>query len=278
MNMRSLLILLPLIALNAFAGFEKLTIKNLDLEYAVPYGAGTVEKVGIGMSLEPEAFPVEINRTENSFDLTSPYVDFTWYRPLKFVYDIEQLVTKKTSAAIGTDLHYVESDYLMVKPDKDGGEYKAEKLNAICDGNATGEVEVRLLEDCRKKLDLTIKKIDVPVDFFLRRIVEDLPQIPAPEADMPADHVVAKINDGDLYLQLYIKYVFYAGLRTWGHVQYENDHKVVAIRVDQIKFGYLPVTSVVMKKLKEVIKSPDVKIDPPWIRINIEKMHETQSR
>jgi hypothetical protein len=275
--MRSLFFLITLVSLNASAGFEKLNVQNLDLDYKAPHGSGTVEKVGIGMSLNPEAFPVEINRTENSFDLTSPYVDFTWYRPLKFMYDVQELVTKKTSVSLGTDVHYVESDYVTLKPGS-GGDYKAEKLKAICDGDAKGEFEERLLEDCRTKLELTIKKIDVPADFFLLRILESIPQIPAPEADMPADNVVANIKNGDFHLQFYIKYVFYAGLRAWGHMQYENNHQVIALRVDTIKFGYLPVTGIVMKKLKEIIKSPDVKIDPPWIRINIEKIHDTQSR
>ncbi len=274
--MRLFLLITLFVSFSAEAAFEKLNVKNLDLDYKAPHGSGTVEKVGIGMSLAPEAFPIEINRTENSFELTSPYVDFTWYKPLKFIYDVEDLVTKKASVALGTDIHFVEADYVSLK--NKSGEYKAEKLKLTCDGDAQGIFEERLMEDCRNNLDLTIKKIDVPVDFFLSRVIESLPQMPAPDMDMPGDNVVASIKKGDLYLQVYIKYVFYAGLRAWGHVQFENNRKVIAIRVDNIKFGYLPVTSVVMKKLQEVIKSPDVKIDPPWIRINIEKIHDTQSR
>ena len=276
--MRSLFLLTLLLSSSAFASFEKLNVKNLDLDYKAPHGAGTVEKVGIGMSLGPVAFPVEINRTENAFELTSPYVDFTWYKPLKFIYDVQELVTKSTSTALGTDVHFVESDYLMVKPGK-GGEYKAEKLKLTCDGDAKGTFEERLMEDCRTNLDLTIKKIDVPVDFFLVRLLESFPQFPAPDTDdMPGDNVIATVKNGEFYLQVYIKYVFRAGLRAWGHLQYENNRKVVALRIDTIKFGYLNITSLAMKKLQEVIKSPDVKIDPPWIRINIEKIHDTQSR
>ena len=273
--MRSLFLLTLLVSSTAFASFEKLNVKNLDLDYKAPHGSGTVEKVGIGMSLDEGTFPIEINRTENSFELTSPYVDFTWYRPLKFIYDVEELVTKKASTALGTDVHFIESEYVSLK--NKSGEYKAEKLKLTCDGDAKGEFEVRLMEDCRNNLDLTIKKIDVPVDFFVK-LIESIPQMPAPDMDMPGDNVVGSIKKGDFYLQVYIKYVFYAGLRAWGHVQFENDRKVVAMRVDTIKFGYLPVTGTVMKKLQEIIKSPDVKIDPPWIRINIEKYHETQSR
>jgi hypothetical protein len=274
--MRLHLLLTFLFSVSAHAAFEKLNVKNLDLKYEAPYGVGTVEKVGIGMSLDTYVFPIEINRTENSFELTSPYVDFTWNKPLKFIYDIEQLVTKKASATLGSDVHFVEAENASVK--FSGKEYKAELLKLECDGDATGVFEARLLEDCRHYLDLRVKRIEVPFDFFLFDLVRSLPIPASDKIDMPGDNVIATINKGELYLQVYIKYVFYAGLRAWGHMQYENNRKVIAIRVDSIKFGYLPVTSMVMKKLQELIKSPDVKIDPPWIRINIEKIHDIQSR
>ena len=275
--MRAFLLILTIFSMNAFAGFDKLTVQNLDLDYLGPYGKGTVERVGIGMSLATEPYDIEVNRTDDAFELTSPYLDFTWNHPLKFVHEIEKLNSKKLSANLGTKKsHFVEADYLMVQP-KGRGQYIAEKLKGNCEGIATGTFQMRMLDDCRNKMDLTIKRVDVPVDFILFRILEDLPRMPAPEMDFPGDNIVVSVKVGDYALQIYMKYWFYAGLRSWGHVQYENDYKTVAIRVDQIKFGYLNVTKLVMNKLKEVVTSPNVKVDPPWIRINIEGLNETQS-
>lgn len=275
--MKFLLLICTFISINAIAGFDKLTVQNLDLEYTGPYGKGTVERVGIGMSLATEPYDVEINRTDSSFELTSPYLDFTWNDPLKFIYEIEKLNTKKLSANLGTKKsHFVEADYLMVQP-KGQGQYIAEKLKGNCEGVAIGRFQMRMMDDCRNKMDLTIKKVDVPADFFLLRVLEDLPQLPAPDMEFPGDNIVVSVKEGDYALQVYVKYWFYAGLRSWGHVQYENDYKTVAIRVDQIKFGYLNVTKLVMKKLQEVATGPNVKVDPPWIRINIEGLNDTQS-
>lgn len=275
--MRALLLILTIFSINAFAGFDKLTVQNLDLEYLGPYGKGTVERVGIGMSLATEPYDIEINRTDEAFELTSPYLDFTWNDPLKFIHDIEKLTAKKLSASLGSKKsHFVEADYLMVQP-KGRGQYIAEKLKGNCEGIATGTFQMRMMDDCRNKMDITIKRVDVPVDFILFRVLEDLPRMPAPEMDFPGDNIVVSVKEGDYAFQIYIKYWFYAGLRSWGHVQYENDYKTVAIRVDQIKFGYLNVTKLVMKKLQEVVTSPNVKVDPPWIRINIEGLNETQS-
>lgn len=273
--MQKFLLLLTLVTTTSFAGFEKVTVKNLDLDYISPGGQGMVERVGIGMSFNPVQFPIEITKTDDSFELTSPYVDFTWKHPLKFIYDLNSVVARKTSASLGTKTHFVESEYFMFKS-KDKNEYKAEKLKASCEGRASGSFDVRLMEDCRKKMELTIKRVDVPSSFILARLARELPVPPEAELDIPADNVALKINNGNYALQVYIKFWFYAGLRAWGHMQYENDYKTIAIRVDQVKFGYLPVTNLVMKKLKELIKSPDVKVDPPWIRINTRMLYENQ--
>lgn len=270
-----LFLLMLLVPLFAFAGLDRISVQNLDMEYAAPYGKGTVEKIGIGLGLAPEAYPIEFIRQEHSIDLITPYVEFSWMNPLKFIYDLQAVSTKGLSGSLGTDNHSAVAESLMFIP-RSGGEYKLDKLDAKCPGGFKGPFDIRLLEDCRKSLNLTIKRVDVPVDFFLYEVLEDLPKLPG-TLDIPGDNIIAKISEGDLYLQIYIKYWFYAGLRTWGHVQYENNYQTVAIRVDQIKFGYLTVTNMVMKKLKEVIKSPDVKIDPPWIRIDVRKLRENQN-
>lgn len=272
--MRAFLLILTIFSINAFAGFDKLTVQNLDLEYVGTYGKGAVERVGIGMSFAADPYDIEINRTDESFELTSPYLDFTWNDPLKFIYDIEKLTTKKLSASLGSKKsHFVEADYLMVQP-KERGQYIAEKMKGSCEGLAVGRFQMRMMDDCRNKMDLTIKKVDVPVDFILYRVMEDLPRMPAPEAEFPGDNIIVSVREGDYALQIYLKYWFYAGLRSWGHVQYENDYKTIAIRVDKIKFGYLNITKMALKKLQEVNTSPNVKVDPPWIRINLEGMNE----
>ena len=81
-----LFLVLPL-----FAGVEKISLKNLDLEYESIYGQGTFEKfgIGIGMSSLTEAQEFLIYKRENSFDLTIGHIDFEWVRPIPFVFDLK---------------------------------------------------------------------------------------------------------------------------------------------------------------------------------------------
>lgn len=274
--MRSLLLALTFFSINAFARLEKITIQNLDLEYALPYGSGTVERVGIGISLAPEAYAIEVHRLSDSFNITSPYLDFSWINPVRFFHDLEEISAKKTSASLGSlKLHFLESDKLMFRP-KGRGQYIAQNIRGTCEGEAVGKFERRLMEDCRTKMDLTIKKIDIPGDFILYKLAEGLPFIndEGLEADIPGDNIIFSSRDGNFALQVYIKYWVRAGLRAWGHVQYENNNQTIAVRVDKIKYGIFPVTNLVMKKLKELVKSPNVSVEPPWIRINLEGNNE----
>lgn len=265
---------LLVISLNAFASFEKVTVRDLNFSYEAPYGVGTVSKVGIGMSLRPDTYNIEITKTDNSFELNSPYVDFSWKNPARFVYDLESLEAVNTSGALGDKTQFIKSELLVFRP-KDQEEYRAEKVDASCEGYTTGSFEKRFFEDCRKNLNLKIAKVKFPSDFVLYQVAQSLPPIFPEEIDIPADNVLASVKEGELYLQLYVKYWFYAGIRTWGFIQYEDNYRTLAIRVDTIKFGYLPVTSMVMNRLKEIFKDTDVKVDPPWIRISMDGLHET---
>ena len=266
--MRLLLLLFFTYFSQAQAGFEKLSVKNLNLSYSAPYGEGTLDKVGLGYSLKDVQVPyaISLEKKENAFEVTSSFLDFTWMKPYRFFYHLEKLKTVKTDFSLGGSQHALESSELRLVPEG-RGEYIARKVKASCLGTAQGEFKVRVLEDCRTRLDATIERVEVPSDFFLYRILYDLPRTTG--VDIPADNFVLKANDGNFHLQLYIKYYVYAGLRATGHFQYEDDYQTLAIKVNQIKFGYLTVTNFVMNRLREIITSPDVKVDPPWIRINI---------
>lgn len=268
MNMKIFFILtFVTISLNSIAGFDKVFVQNLDLDYSAPSGRGMVEKVGIGLNFVSVPYPVEIYRTEDSFEIFSPYLEFSWKNPTRFIYDIEAFSVKRTSAGIGMKIQSIESDFLMMRP-KGRGEYIAENVKGICDGSSSGSFGERVLEDCRRFMDLSIKKVVIPTDFILYKLIEDLPNdVETGEVNLPGEDIALKIKDGDFRFQIYVRYWLRAGLRVKGKLQYEDNFDTIALRVDEIKFGVLTVTSFVMKKLKELNNNTNVTVDPPWIRI-----------
>jgi hypothetical protein len=256
------------ISFSVLAGFDGLMVKNLDLDYSSPYGKGELEKISIGLSKSNSRYPVEVEKSEDAFYLRSPFIDLRWGDPLKFFYDLEVLIARKINFSIGKTEHYVHGDHLTSKP-KGQGIFKFDHLNGRCSGQSSEEnIAHRLFADCRESMDLKIKRLDVPVDFFMLDILNQLPPIPA-EVDIPADHFSFVSKGGEFSLVLYLKYYVYAGLRVFGNFHYEGNFETIVIKVNQIKWGYLPVTGLVMRELRNRIKHPAVKIEPPFIRIKI---------
>lgn len=268
--MKKILILSLLLCMPAFASLEQISAENLDLTYHNPSGRGEFEKLKIGVNLTSERFPVTIERREDAFDLITPFVDFSWLRPAKFVHNMEAIETTKLSASLGKgNEHFVKAEMLMIRPEA-RGEYKARNLDVKCQGEGKGRIEDRLLSACLNHLELYIKNVVLSPDFILYKVLSEIfPSLDV--ADYTGELLRLNVNEGKYNLQVYVKYGVRAGVRAHGKMEFQEDGKVFGIKIDQIRFGYLPITSMVMKKLKEEIKSPNIEVAPPWIRIKLEE-------
>ncbi|MBA2406310.1 MAG: hypothetical protein H0V66_16150 [Bdellovibrionales bacterium] len=255
----------------AFAGLDKIAIKNLDLDYVYPQGTGLVEKVSVGIAIEKSetAYPVEIFRRDNAFDVTSTFVDFQWLDPIPFVHNMLKAKTEKLNLKVDKNDHYLNGDLLRFTGEKTG-EVVLKKYKLTCKGPSVSKDPVeRLKTDCLEKLEAHVSYMELPFQF-LTDLASQLPDVPTEtEGDIPANDFGLTVTKGDYYSYLRIKYVVNAYLKFWGHVKHENDGKTLAIRIDLVKFGILPVTALVMNQLRRQINHPRVTITPPWIRIKL---------
>lgn len=253
----------------AFANLDSIHIKNLDLNYVYPEGQGEFEKLSIGVELSKQTYPVQIYRREKTFDIISPFVDFQWLNPITFVHNAQKVSTTKLNLNINRGEQYARGESLSFVGEKTG-EILLNKYDFTCVGTSVAkDPVVRLQEDCLNKMDATVSHMELPFEF-LTTLASQLPDVPTEsEAEMPAHDFSLTLNQGDFYSYVRIKYVVRAYLKIWGHTQMENNGSTLAIRVDQIKYGILPVTTLVMNELRRQVRSPNVTIDPPWIRIKL---------
>lgn len=253
----------------AFAGLDKIQIKNLDLNYLYPTGSGLVEKVSVGVRLKNQAYPVELHRRENSFEVLSPFVDFQWVDPIAFFHNMQSASTEKLNLNIDRKEHYLKGELLKIKGEKTG-DFVFVKYDLKCLGPSMAINPIdRLKMDCLEKMEASISRMELPFEF-LTEIAAQLPDIETEtDGDIPANDFFLSMTKGDFFSYLRIKYGVRAYLKIWGYSQYENNGKIFAIRVDSIKFGVLPVTTLVMNELRRQVQHPKIKIDPPWIRIQI---------
>jgi len=253
-----------------FAGLDRMVIENLNATYEKPYGKGEIDKVNIGVSAQNVApYQVEIFRKEKTFEVKSTFIDITWNDPWSIVHDVEEFSVTKANASFGKKEHSVDSERVTLTP-PGLGTFDLETIKVSCQGTSTDEkLENRLMDDCRKQLELTVSNLEIPINFFMSQIVADYPQMPLPLKDRPADNLKLSVNEGDFSFSVYTRVVFYAGLRAWGNISFENNRKTIIIRVDQIKFGYVSITPVVMRELARRIKHPNVIISGSYVIINL---------
>ena len=267
--MRLLPVLCLLFSFSSFAKLQNLTVVDGNFDYTNPYGTGDVQKIQLGISKNTYAGPyaIKIFRQENALLLKTEYVDFSWLHPMAFFHDMDKLTIAKGNIQIGYNKHTLTTPRLMLKP-KEKGEHTLQGLTAECAGASTAEeIEDRLVDDCLEHSRFRILRVDIPDKSLMFELLSALPEVPA-EVDQPAWDFDLKMDKGDFAMDFRIKYVIFAGVYAWGHVQFEDNRKVAAIRLDRVKFGYLGVTQIVFKKLREM-GLPYVTINEPWIRIKL---------
>jgi len=255
-----------------YASLERVQIENVNLNYQRPYGRGEMEVINMDISsVRPESYPMEIFRGENVFKVSMPFLNLNWLNPWPFIYDVESLLVERGLVSVGKVNHSVESQKVIFTP-SDSRPFELKGLSLNCSGSSSAnKMEIRLIEDCHKNLDLKISQVEIPLEAFIAQFFQQFSVDFLPENLRPADNVTLAIREGSFSFEAYTKVVFYAGLRAWGGIVFENNYQTAMIRVDQIKFGYLPITKLVMNELAKRIKHPNVLVTGNYIIINFQK-------
>jgi hypothetical protein len=265
-----LTIVFILISPTSYADLEKIMIQNLDLDYTSPVGKGEFEKLSFGVSLKDEhKYPVDIYRRDDSFDVVSHLIEFQWKKPLAFVHNLKEAKIEKLNLKLDRGQHYLRGNKTSFVSPQDI-QFLFHRYDIECNGaSQNSDPLIRLMYDCREKMRVNIDYTDIPTVFF-RALSEELPAYDEdPTMQIPASDFLLNIDQGELYSSVRVKYIIRAYLRIWGFTQYENNGQTLAIRIDQIKFGIVPVTSLVMDLIRRQVNHPDISINPPWIRIKL---------
>jgi hypothetical protein len=258
-----------LLSLTSFAKLQNLTVVDGNFSYVKPFGNGDVQKIQLGISKSDVVgpYPISITREANALTLKTEYVDFSWLDPMDFFHDMEKLYMEKGNVQIGYNKHFLNTPNVIFQPDKKG-EFRMQGVDINCEGLSVAlAIEDRLTDDCVENLKARIIRLEMPDKSLFMEVVRALPEVPA-EEDIPAWDFDLLIDKGDFKLDFRVKYVITAGVYAWGHVQFENDRKVLAVRLDRVKYGYLGVTHLVFKKLRE-LNRPDIIVEEPWIRVRL---------
>lgn len=268
--MRYFLVLF-LCSLDALASLDYLSIKNLNFQYTQPDGFGTVEKIALGFpftdQINDEALSLRL--VDQSFVVSSSMVDLNWRSPPAIMLNSQGLKVNQTSFNLGSGLDVFSSDSGEWTP-KVGKVVSWKDINLDCQGESRDEdILLRLLSNCHNKMEVKIKKLDLPFDVFFSSLKEFLP---AEELnDIPASNFELKSYNGNFGLVFYTRIIVNAGLRMRGHFTYENNFRILKVRIDKVRYGYFTITDLFFRELKKATQGIEgVKVEPPYVTIDLE--------
>jgi len=254
----------------AYAGLERMKVSGLNLNYIYPEGTGEIEKltIGAGVSFRQKSYPLAIYRREDSFDVVSEIMDIQWIHPFAFAHNLKAASVEQLNLKIDRGEHKLEANSFKFTGEQTG-EFIFDNSHVTCQGSSTEKNPIsRMKSDCLEKMEAVVEHMDLPFNI-LKSIADQLPENVPDEVNLPANDFSLLINKGDFFSYVRIKLIVKAYLRVWGHSQFEDQGKTLAIRLDQVKYGVIPVTTIVMNELSRHLKHPNVRISPPWIRIKL---------
>ncbi len=138
---------------------------------------------------------------------------------------------------------------------------------ATCEGaSVSQELEIRLIEDCYQSSRLTVKDFFLPLGtVIIGGMIENLPDQTDEDIQTIPNDIEWNSTKGDFNFALKVKLLVKSRVKAHGHWSVDLMKKQLTLRLDEVKFGILPVTDIAFKELKKRIKDPRVVIDNPYI-------------
>ncbi len=262
----SLLVLLCSFLANA--ELKSIESKNLNFYYLHPSGFGEIEQLKINLKKQIIPGPVtfEITALRPGFSIDLPFFQLQWTGEEPILEQVKELRVKSSHIVLNTSKHEaileeVDLVHELLK------KMSIRKMNASCTGvSVSQDLEIRLLEDCLSESKLTIKEFYLPLGrVIIGEIIEGLPdQSDEDIASVPHD-VEWESKQGSFFLGAKIKLLVRSRVKVKGHWNVDQLNKELVIRLDEVKFGILPITELVFKELEDRLKDPKITVKKPFI-------------
>lgn len=265
-------ILLALLMLSTFAQAQvsKGEIKNFNFKYQTPMGEGTAEAFSYQAKNDPaqnvhvekvgEEFKIHLEGVENQ--------DLSFKNPPALIKDAE------TINLAGFNLTFQDRAVLTMangsfqSQDKD---IDLKNFNLACDRIASfPEVMDQVLSGCVQKMNLKVGGFSSMgaegLEHAILAAVDD--KHDEYKSAVSIKNVDWKITGGKLQFAVDVKAQISGTVTGSGSVKYEAPLKKVTVKVSEIKFGFLDLTSQVFDQLKKQ-ESASMKVSRPYIYLTI---------
>jgi hypothetical protein len=253
-----------------YAQVKQVEIKNFNFSYTAPLGEGLAESFSYQNKKEnqqkiyvekfAEVFKLKFEGSENQ--------ELEFKNAPAFIQEAETINLNGLHLNLGqsVSLGLSQGEFVSTKD-----ELSLKNMNLSCDRlGLTSQIFDEVLSGCIQRMSFKVSGFSSfpqkGIDFALIEALNSNSQMKA--TSLSIKNVDLKINGGKFQLSADIKAQISGTVSARGTANYDTPSKKITIKVSEIKFGFLDLTTKVFEELKKQ-ESETLKVNKPYIYITV---------
>lgn len=267
--MKTLLVSLFMTSM-AWGQVSQVNIKNFNFNYQAPQGDGTADSFSYQQKVV-DAQKVHVEKIGEDFKILLEGVEnqeLTFKDAPDLMKNAEVMKLSAFNLSFANTVSLTMASAIFNSPDKN---IDLKNLNLACDRISTfPEVMDQLISGCIQKMSLKTSGLatdgESGLDQALMKAIDETHDEVL--GGVSIKNLNLKVNGGKFELSADVKAQISGTAKGTGTIKYEAAAKKLTVKVSEVKFGFLDVTSQVFDELKKQ-ESATLKVSKPYIYITI---------
>lgn len=257
-----ILLLSVLLSSAAMAQVSKVDVKNFNFNYHAPLGDGVADSFSYEKLVNAQK--VEVEKVNGEFKILLEGVEnqeLTFKNAPALISDAESISLKAFNLSFAERFALSISSAEFNSP---GKIVELSNLNLSCDRVASfPEIIDQMISGCLQKMSFKAGALSTDGEGLDQAFIQAVEK-----SAMGVKNVDFKVNGGKFEMGAEIKAQISGKMKGNGTVKYEAVARKLTVKVSEIKFGILDVTSQVFDELKKQ-ESDSIKVSKPYVYITI---------
>ena len=254
----------------AWGQVSQVNIKNFNFDYQAPSGDGTAESFSYQKKVM-DAQKVHVEKVGEDFKILLEGVEnqeFTFKDAPDLMKNAQEIKLSAFNFSFADTVSLTMTSAIFNSPDKN---IDLRNMNLACDRISTfPEVMDQVISGCIQKMSLKTSALSTDgesgFDQALMKAIDG--RHDEILGGVSIKNLSLKVNGGKFDLSADVKAQVSGTAKGTGTLKYEADGKKLTVKISEIKFGFLDVTSQVFDELKKQ-ESSTFKVNKPYLYIMV---------
>lgn len=267
-------------ALTANADFKNIRVTNFQGTYSSPQGSGSADEFLIPSEQEhnsPLYSEIEIFKGNENFQISIDSQDFLWEDVPSVLLEMQSL--NWSDIDFNTASKRVSLEVQSLRGVTDQKTVSLSRANANCSHSGEGHQSFveNLLESClngtgrlRVASFNNEDKSSLLNKSELTEFIQALHGLDdkAPSTQQELEDIELDIRNNSFEARLKTKIIFNTTVKAEGKSYFDSDEKVIRLRIDKAKAGFLNVTDKVFEELEKK-QGEKLRVERPWVFVSV---------